>query len=41
MALATPLILAFATEIAGLAPEEQTHRISKVLAAMRDESKPH
>ena len=41
MALATPLIHAFATEISKLSVEEQQRRISKVLAAMRDESKPH
>jgi hypothetical protein len=41
MALATPLIHSFATEIAKLPVEEQQRRIAKVLAAMRDESKPH
>jgi hypothetical protein len=35
MALATPRIHAFATEISRLPPEDQTKRIAKVLAAMR------
>jgi len=41
MALATPLIQAFAMEISKLSVEEQNRRFVKVLAAMRDESKPH
>jgi hypothetical protein len=35
MALATPLVLQFADELAKLPPEEQQKRIAKVLAAMR------
>ena len=36
MALATPLIHAFAAEISKLPVEEQQRRIAKVLAAMRE-----
>ena len=38
MALATPLIHQFATEIAKLPPELQTQRIAKVLDAMRGDA---
>ena len=41
MALATPLIHSFATEISKLPVEEQQRRIAKVLAAMRDDAKAH
>jgi len=40
MALAMPLVQAFAAEIARLPAEEQNRRIAKVLAAMREDDAP-
>jgi len=41
LAVAMPLVQAFAAEISKLPPDVQQRRIQKVLAAMRDEEKVH
>ena len=41
LAVATPLIMEFAAELAKLPIPEQQRRIAKVLAAMRDEGSVH